>query len=129
MRDRFTRLRARALRLHLTEAERKLWSYLRRRHLNGHRFRRQVPIGPYIADFACLDPRIVVEVDGGQHTIQKNYDTKRDAFLKEQGFRVLRFWANEVLSETERVLDVIYEKLKEHPLPNLPPLEAGEGTR
>jgi adenine-specific DNA-methyltransferase len=115
MRDRFTQLRARKLRLHLTDAERRLWPHLRLRRVSGHRFRRQVPIGPYIADFACLDPRIVVEVDGGQHALEKNYDTKRDAFLKEQGFRVLRFWANDVLTQTEAVLEVIYRATEETP--------------
>lgn len=115
MRDRFTQLRARELRQHLTDAERRLWLHLRLRRVSGYRFRRQVPIGPYIADFACLDPRIVVEVDGGQHAIQENYDAKRDAFLKEQGFRVLRFWANEVLAQTDGVLDVIYRAMEETP--------------
>lgn len=115
MRDRFTQSRARELRLHLTDAERKLWSHLRRRHLDGLRFRRQVPIGPYIADFACLEPRIVVEVDGSQHATQENYDAKRDAFLKEQGFRVLRFWANDVLAQTDGVLEVIYRAMQEAP--------------
>jgi adenine-specific DNA-methyltransferase len=113
MRDRFTRLRARELRLHLTDAERRLWSHLRLRRVDGHRFRRQVPIGPYIADFACLDPRVVVEVDGGQHAKDKNYDTKRDAFLTGQGFRVLRFWANDVLTQTDGVLEVIYRATTE----------------
>ena len=115
MRDRFTQLRAKELRHRLTEAEQHLWQYLRRRFVLGCRFRRQVPIGPYIADFACLNPRLVVEVDGSQHSAQSIYDAKRDAFLRARGYRVLRFHSNEVLAETDAVLAVIFRAIEEPP--------------
>lgn len=113
MRDRFMQSRAKELRRGLTPAEQRLWRYLRRHYISECRFRRQVPIGPYIADFACLQPRLVVEVDGGQHETQVDYDRARDAFLQEQGFRVLRFWSSEVLNRTEAVLEVIWKALEE----------------
>ena len=93
------------------EAERQLWKHLRRRNLNGHRFRRQHPIEPYVADFACLQARLIVELDGGQHVDEQSYDAQRDAFLKERGFRVLRFWDHEVMRGVESVLDAIAEAL------------------
>ena len=111
MRDPLTQSRARKLRRRQTDAEQRLWKYLRRHYVSGVRFRRQVAIGPYIADFACLDPRIVIEVDGGQHAQQRSYDARRDAFLQQRGFTVLRFWANDVLLETDAVLEVIRRKL------------------
>src|SRR5687768_6084269 len=103
MRNLLTQSRARRLRRQLTDAERRLWRHLRR-DISGYHFRRQVPIGPFIADFASLNPAIVIELDGGQHALQKNYDAKRDAFLRTQGFKVLRFWDNDVLTHTDSVL-------------------------
>jgi very-short-patch-repair endonuclease len=97
--------RARSLRKNMTNAERRLWRYLRQRQLEGHKFRRQVRIGPYIADFACLQSLIVVEVDGGQHAEARAYDARRDDDMRGQGFRVLRFWNNDVLSNIEGVWD------------------------
>jgi len=91
----------------MTDAERRLWRYLRLRQLDGHKFRRQVRIGPYIADFACLNPLIVIEVDGGQHADARAYDARRDDYMRGQGFRVLRFWNNDVLSNMEGVWDTI----------------------
>jgi len=91
----------------MTEAERALWQELRRERIPGTRFRRQVPIGPYIADFACLKARLVVELDGSQHVKQAQYDDERSAFLKAQGFRVLRFWNALVFSERESVIETI----------------------
>ena len=122
MRDQFTQARARELRGNLTDAERRLWRYLRRRFLSNHRFRRQVPIGPYIADFACLTAALIVEVDGGQHDAQRTYDEKRDAHLRSRGFRVLRFWANEVLAQTEAVVEAIRRELESPsaPIPTFP---------
>ena len=111
MRDGLIIHRAKELRSNLTEAERRLWYFLRRNHL-GCRFRRQHPIGPYIADFACLRPRIVIEVDGGQHVEQHEYDVVRDEFMRERGFVVLRFWSNEMLQQTESVLQVIWREIE-----------------
>jgi len=99
---------AKKLRKSLTEAERLLWSYLRNRQL-GVKFRRQEPIGRYIVDFVCFEKRLVVEVDGGQHG--GSYDDERDRWLNMQGFRVLRFWNNEVLKNIEGVLEVIGKEL------------------
>jgi very-short-patch-repair endonuclease len=94
--------RARELRRTMTDAQRRLWRHLRRHFLGVH-FRRQVPIGPYIVDFACLGQRLVVEVDGGQHLASAE-DKVRDRWLRERGYRVLRFWNHEVLKNTEGVL-------------------------
>jgi len=91
----------------MTNAERLLWQHLRNRELGGYKFRRQRPIGPYIVDFVCLEKKLVVEVDGGQHAGQVELDTKRSGYLKEKGYQVLRFWNNEVLKEIESVLTVI----------------------
>jgi very-short-patch-repair endonuclease len=93
----------------MTDAERILWRHLRNRAL-GVTFRRQHPIEPYVADFACLTAHLVIEVDGGQHAGSER-DLVRAAFLKGEGFRVLRFWNNEVLGNTASVLEVIREHL------------------
>jgi very-short-patch-repair endonuclease len=95
---------ARNLRKNLTDAERTLWQKLRARGLEGHKFRRQVPLGPYIVDFVCKSAQLVVEVDGGQHAEQEDYDRKREHFLRSQGYEVVRFWNNEVLGNLEGVL-------------------------
>jgi very-short-patch-repair endonuclease len=102
---------ARNLRHSLTDAERLLWSRLRRRQLAGFKFRRQHMIGPYICDFVCPEALIVVELDGSQHLDAAAYDSRRDAFLRERGFRVLRFWNGQVLRETESVIETIFEAL------------------
>ena len=102
---------ARHLRKMMTDAERSLWRHLRDRQIDGFRFRRQVSIGRYIVDFACLEKRLIVEVDGGQHDINRDDDTVRDAWLTKEGYRVLRFWNNEVLSNREGVLARIAEAL------------------
>lgn len=98
---------ARDLRKKHTEAERMLWKYLRSRQLGGLKFRRQYSIGDYIVDSACIENRVIIEVDGGQHALEKDKDIERDNYLGEQGFKVLRFWNNEVLANTEGVLEVI----------------------
>ncbi|HEV8392443.1 MAG TPA: DUF559 domain-containing protein [Dongiaceae bacterium] len=103
---------ARSLRKNMTDAERSLWRYLRLRQLDGHKFRRQVRIGPYIADFACLNQLIVIEVDGGQHADARAYDARRDDYMRGQGFRVLRFWNNDVLSNVEGVWEAIAAEFK-----------------
>ena len=102
---------ARSLRREMTEAERVLWRRLRRQQLLDARFRRQVPIGPYIADFACLKARLVIEIDGGQHVEAAAYDARRDAFLKREGFTVLRFWNNDVLARVASVMEAIFVAL------------------
>ena len=99
--------RARELRSNATDAELRLWSALRRRQLDGLRFRRQVPLGRYIVDLACYDARIVVELDGGQHGEQHEEDAVRAAWLQDRGFRVLRFWNHEVFENLEGVLEKI----------------------
>ncbi len=105
--------RARAMRRESTEAEVRLWVYLRDGRLDGLKFRRQVPIGRYIVDFVCFGRRLIVEVDGGQHA-DNAHDRARDADLRARGFRVLRFWNTEALSNTEGVLEAI--RLTTHPL-------------
>ena len=103
-------LKARSLRREMTQAERKLWALLRHNQLNVH-FRRQVPFGPYVLDFACLEPKLVIELDGSQHTVKENvvYDSGRDAYLREKGFEVFRFSDREMLINSEGVLQVIHE--------------------
>ena len=100
--------RARSLRSNMTDAERKLWLALRDRRLAEMKFRRQVPIGPYIADFVCYGARVVIEVDGGQHADSAT-DVRRDRWFAVNDFRILRFWNNEVLSNIEGVLSVIVD--------------------
>jgi very-short-patch-repair endonuclease len=100
--------RARALRQRMTDAERLLWRHLRNRALGGWKFRRQYPVGPYIVDFVCLEKIVVIEVDGGQHADNEALDLQRSAYLNQMGYRVLRFWNNEVLQETEAVLEAIF---------------------
>ena len=102
--------RARELRHNMTDAERALWRELRHAALGG-RFRRQAPVGKYIVDFVCLEARLIVEVDGGQHA-ESSGDEERDRWLASQGFRVLRFWNNHVLGNMRGVLEVIYGALQ-----------------
>jgi len=104
--------RAKGLRKQLTDAERRLWYLLRGRRLKGWKFRRQHPVGPYVADFACLECRLIIEVDGGQHVQNQAADEKRSGYLRDQGFTVLRFWNSDVLNDTERVLEAILRELE-----------------
>ena len=106
--------RARRLRTRPTEAERKLWSVLRSRQLDGFRFRRQAPIGRFIVDFVCLERKLVVEADGGQHA-ESLADDARTAWLESQGFRVIRFWNNDVLANIDGVADTIRRALTDMP--------------
>ncbi len=92
-----------------------LWSKLRDRQVEGLKFRRQHAIGPYIADFVCLERRLVVEVDGGQHAEVAARDAARSAFIAEHGFHVIRFWNSEVLENTRGVVDEIADALRERP--------------
>ena len=119
--------RARALRHQATDAEQYLWRHLRASQLQGHKFRRQHPVGPYFADFACIASRLIVELDGGQHASGDGMarDAARSRFLQSQGWQVLRFWNHQVLTELPGVLQVIVQTLLNphpHPLP-----QAGEG--
>jgi very-short-patch-repair endonuclease len=102
---------ARELRNNATDAERLLWRHLRRRQLNGFKFRRQHPIGRYVCDFVCLEAWVIVELDGSQHVVQAPYDANRDAFLRSNGFRLLRFWNGDVLRQTDSIVETIYEAL------------------
>ena len=111
-----TTTRARSLRSAMTDAERLLWYAIRGKQLNNHRFRRQHPIGNYIVDFACLEQNIVIELDGGQHQDQFEYDERRSAYLQAHGWQVLRFWNNDVLNNLDGVLAVIADKLTNTPL-------------
>jgi very-short-patch-repair endonuclease len=99
---------ARKLRRTLTDAERKLWSLLRNRKLSGLKFRRQVPLGPYVADFLSFEARLIIEADGSQHSAV-NADMERNAWFKLQGFRIARFWNNEILTTPEGVLQRVVE--------------------
>lgn len=99
---------ARALRKRPTRAEFILWRHLQDRQLEGAKFRRQQPLGKYVVDFACLEKKIVVEADGGQHS-EIDRDMERDNWLRSQGFKVLRFWNNEILTNIRGVLTVIEE--------------------
>jgi very-short-patch-repair endonuclease len=99
----------------MTDAEKKLWWHLRRLPTETSHFRRQATIGPYFVDFACHEKRLIIEVDGGQHGLAANLeaDSKRTAFLISRGYRVLRFWNNEVLTQTRSVMEAIYASLHE----------------
>jgi len=121
------KIKARELRKNLTEAERTLWKYLRLRQFDGNKFRRQQPIGKYIVDFVCFEKKLIVEVDGGQYNEQVIYDSERNEWLKKQGFRILRFWNNQVLKEIDGVEGGIMEALSSYSYtPHLnPPPQGG----
>ena len=103
---------AREMRHEATDAEHWLWQQLRDRRLLGVKFRRQVPIGHYIVDFVCKERRLVVEIDGSQHHEEQGYDEHRTAFLEQQGYRVVRYWNNEVLAQGEAVLEDLIRVLE-----------------
>ena len=105
----------RRLRNHMTDAESRLWQCLRLGQMGGFKFRRQHPFGNYILDFVCLQAMLVIEVDGAQHGENKKRDEVRTASLSAAGFRVLRFWDNEVLRETESVKEAIWRSLHTPP--------------
>ena len=118
---------ARRLRRDMTDAERLLWRHLRQRQLDGHRFRRQHPIGRFVVDFVCLEQHLVIEVDGGQHA-DSTFDDRRSRFLAQEGFCVVNFWNHDVLCNIEGVVASILQSLASAgPHPNLPP-HAGEGA-
>jgi very-short-patch-repair endonuclease len=103
---------AQDLRENTTPAESRLWHHLRSHRFAGIKFKRQQPIGPYIVDFVCLEKRLIIELDGGQHAFPGVSDVERDAWLLAQGFTVLRFWNNEVLGNLAGVLDEIGRNLE-----------------
>jgi very-short-patch-repair endonuclease len=117
-----TRTRAKALRHELTDAECKLWTMLRAHRLQGASFRRQTPIGPYIADFVCHAAKLIIELDGGQHfdPAYEARDARRTAFLEAKGFRVLRFSNHDVLTNRQGVLETIAIAIEGAPSPPSP---------
>ena len=104
---------ARSLRRQQTDAEGRLWWHLRARQLNGVKFRRQQPVGPYVADFCALDPKLLIEVDGGQHMERAEQDAQRSSYLRRCGYTVLRFWNDDVLQRTEAVLEKIEQEIEQ----------------
>ena len=114
-RHHFLTSRSRKLRRNSTDAERKLWTILRNRQLGGFKFRQQVELDGYVADFLCLERRLIVEVDGGQHTPER--DARRTTYLENQGFRILRFWNHDVLQNLDGVWTTIEKALTTPPHP------------
>lgn len=121
---------AKVLRKKMTDAERRLRYRLRAHRFVGYKFKRQVPVGPYVVDFACLGRKLLLELDGGGHAIWSD-DRHRDARLRSQGFKVLRFWNNDVLRNTESVLELIWTTSEDTPSPGArrapPSPRRGEG--
>ena len=119
--------RSRKLRKNLTDAEQELWRHIRNRQLLGCKFRRQAPIGKYIVDFVCFEKKLIVELDGGQHAQNQDYDHSRSEWLQSRGFKVIRFWNHDILKQVEVVKEVIFGSLNT-PHPDLPP-QGGEGNK
>ena len=121
---------ARRLRAQMTDAERLMWRQLRTHRFAGLKFRRQQPIGAYIVDFACFECHLVIEIDGGQHADALDYDRQRDRWLASQGFKVLRFWNNDVMGNLEGVLEMVLMQcvavVAPSPLTPLPSRERGK---
>ena len=105
-------MRARTLRKTMTDPERKLWAILRSRRFSGYKFRRQVPVGPYVADFLCFESRVLIEADGSQHS-ENTRDEHRDGWFAARGFITLRFWNHEILTQTAMVTETIWARLQE----------------
>ena len=118
---------AKKLRLQSTDAERLLWKYLRAHRMAGYKFKRQVVIEPYIVDFICLEARLIVEADGGQHLEQVESDVKRSVFLESLGYKVVRFWNHEILCDIHSVLEQIHSYLIEAHSPQ--PSPGGRGGK
>ena len=119
---------SRRLRRTMTDAELKLWKVLRGRRLEGLKFRRQHPIPPYVADFCCIDKKLIVELDGSQHTTR--LDSARTRILRSQGWTILRFWDHDVLRATEAVVEVIWNTVcRPYPHPNPSPEGRGAQAR
>jgi very-short-patch-repair endonuclease len=120
------RTRARNLRTNATAAERRLWRELSARKVSGIRFNRQVPIGPFICDFVARGPKLIIEVDGGQHGWQADEDQARTRYLESQGYRVIRFWNPDILERIEGVVAEIERAIAALPSPN--PSRMREGS-
>lgn len=118
LKTRFTQKAARTLRANMTDAESKLWSHIRGRQVLGFKFVRQLPVGPFIADFACREADLIVELDGGQHADNPR-DEMRSQVLAEHGYAVVRFWNDDVLTSIDGVLEAIAEHLAKAPSPGL----------
>ena len=120
------RSRARTMRAAPTDSELRLWRLLRDRRLSGFKFRRQVPVGPYIVDFLCVGAKLIIEAEGSQHA-ESPSDKARDAYLEGQGWKVLRFWNNEVLRNRDGVLETIFAHARPSsgPSGHLSPREKG----
>ncbi len=119
------------LRGNQTDTERRLWYHLRAHRFMGLKFKRQKPMGRYIVDFVCLERRLIIELDGGQHADREAYDQHRDAWLRSQGYTVLRFWNNDVMQQLEGVLEQIGRTLSPGPSRALSPTplpQVGEGN-
>ncbi|MDP4028817.1 MAG: endonuclease domain-containing protein [Gallionella sp.] len=119
---------AKTLRSHQTDAENRLWYHLRANRFMGLKFKRQKPMGSYIVDFICIEQRLIIELDGGQHAEQITYDLRRDTWLRSQGYTVLRFWNNEVMQQLDGVLEQIRITIaSSHPAlsPNPSPASGG----
>ncbi|MGB7293984.1 MAG: DUF559 domain-containing protein [Candidatus Aminicenantales bacterium] len=117
---------ARILRKRSTGAENFLWKQIRAKRLNRMKFRRQEPIGKYIVDFVCREKKIIIELDGGQHSEQREKDQERDEWLRSEGFRVLRFWNNDILRKIEDILEITLKECLESPSPSSPPIKGGD---
>jgi very-short-patch-repair endonuclease len=122
---------ARDLRNNATDAERMLWRYLRNSQIEGIKFRRQQPLEEYIVDFVSFSPKLIVELDGGQHADNRRYDEQRDACLRRNGYDVLRFWNNEVFENIVGILEVIRQRCLEEasPTPQPPPAKGGGANK
>ena len=120
---------AKILRTRQTEAEQRLWYYLRAHRFMDLKFKRQKPIGRYIVDFVCVEWMLIVEIDGGQHSEQLEYDQRRDDWLRSQGYTLLRFWNNEVMQQLDGVLERIRLTVITEPSPPAPLPQAGEGSK
>lgn len=107
----FLRGRAKTMRSEPTDAEHRLWQVLRGKRLSGYKFKRQVPIDRYIADFVCFQRRMIIEADGSQH-VDSEYDTRRDAYLRSQGFEIMRFSNYDILTNDEGVAEMILAALE-----------------
>jgi len=99
--------RARELRRNQTDAEKLLWKHIQNRQLSGYKFRRQYPIGSYIVDFVCLSLQLIIELDGSQHMNNESYDERRTQYLNVCGFKVVRFWNNDIPNQTDSVLEAL----------------------
>lgn len=121
--------RARTLRHEQTQHEHQLWQCLRAKRFANFKFKRQHPIGNYIADFICFNPRLIIELDGSQHVESKQHDSERDTWFHSQGFRVLRVWNNQWTRQRDDVLQMIWNELHKGPLSPGPSPTSGEGRQ